>query len=316
MNNIDHLISKSNTNNLKVIALDYNPEIQQIFLLKAKQDLELFIEILDLKTNKTKQILLDEKVCARPYGRINFHAVNKENFYLSVDFSHLKININGEIVLKDQLDGTISSLNKKHVLKNYIFREDLVLIDFTDFKEHNLSDFFDDNFDEYDFNYFYFDDRYSIFSSPDNNILTVILYCKDRDHPKCFHCILEIESPEKINVLFVDKIDDLGQYYVISESLSELAYQKYFTDDDNVYIRKLSGENFKNSENFIIDKSAEFIFFDDHQFLLLYDEKIEIYKRSDISLLRSISIDQSAPYKIKKDILFYIKDAKLNYTEF
>ncbi|WP_344827672.1 hypothetical protein [Chryseobacterium ginsenosidimutans] len=296
--------------------MDYIPERQQIILLKTKQNLELFIEVLNLKTNDIKEISLNEKIYAKPYGRIEFHSIDDENFYLSADSLHFKINSNGEIILKDQLDSKISSLNHKHVLKNYIFREDLELIDLKDLKKYNLTGFFDDHFDQYDFIYFYFDDRYSIFSSSNEDIVIIIVYCKDGDDPKCFHCILKIESPENIRVLFVDKIDDLGKYYVISKNLSELAYQKHFLDDDNVYVRKLSIEKFKEPESFAIDNNAELIFFNAHQFILLYDEKIEILERYSNNLLKSISIDQDSPYKIKKDMLLYVKDVKLNYTEF
>lgn len=316
MSNIENLISQSNSNNFKIIKLDYIPERQQIILLKTKQNLELFIEVLNLKTNDIKEISLNEKIYAKPYGRIEFHSIDDENFYLSADSLHFKINSNGEIILKDRLDSKISSLNHKHVLKNYIFREDLALIDLKDFKEYDLTNFFNDNFDEYDFIYFYYDDRYELFSSSGNNILTITLYCKDLDDPKFLHCVLKINSFENIDILFADKIDQLGCYYILSENSHELAYETYFPEDENLYIRELSKENFKESKSCMIDKNAQLIFLNNHQLILLYDEKIEILERYSNNLLKSISIDQDSPYKIKKDMLLYVKDAKLNYTEF
>lgn len=316
MNTINDLISRSNISGFRIIKIDYIPEKQQITLLKENQYSEIFIEILDIENNIIKEILLDEKIYVRPYERIEFHSIDEENFYLSINSWHFKINYNGKIILKKQLDNELGYLNNKHVLKNYIFREDLTLIDLKDFKEYDLTNFFDDNFDEYDFTFFYFEGRYELYSSSDNNILTITLYCKDREDPKVLHCVLRINSFENIDILLADKIDQLGCYYTLNENLHELAYETYFTDDENLYIREISKENFKRSQSFVIDKDAKLIFLNDHKFILLYDEKIEIWERHENRLLKSIPIDHGSSYKLAKNILFCIKDKKLNYIEF
>lgn len=316
MNTIDDLISKSNLNGFKIIKIDYISEKQQIVLLKVKQNSELFIEILDIENNIRKEILLDEKIYVRPYASVEFHAIDEESFYLGFDSWHFKINSDGKIVLKKQLDNKLGYLNNTHILKNYIFREDLTLIDLKDFKEYSLIKFFTESFREYEFIYFYYEDRYELFSSSDSNIITITLYCKDRDNPKFLHCVLKINSFDNINILLADKIDQLGCYYILSENLHELAYETYFPEDENLYIREISKENFKNPKSFTIDKLAELIFFDDHQFILFYDEKIEFRERHQNNLLKSIAIDQESSYKLTKNILFYIKDTKLNYIEF
>ncbi|GEN74389.1 hypothetical protein [Chryseobacterium hagamense] len=261
MNTLNDLISKSNLNGFKIKKIDYISEKQQIILIKEKQDSEVFIEILDVENNIRKEVLLDEKIYLTPYERIEFHAIDQESFYLSINSWHFKINSDGKTVLKKQLDNEPDYLNHKHILKNYIFREDLTLIDLEDFKEYDLTIFFDENFDEYDFTYFYFEDRYGLYSSSDNNILTITLYCKDRENPNVLHCVLKINSFDNIDILLADKIDQLGCYYIISENLHELAYETYFPEDENLYIREISKENFKRSKSFVIDKLAELIFF-------------------------------------------------------
>lgn len=316
MNTVDSLIAKSNLSGFKIIKTDYISEKQQIVILKVKQNSELFIEILDIKNDLIKEISLNEKIYVRPYERIEFHSIDNNNFYLGCDSWHFIINCDGKVVLKKQLDNELGYLNNTHLLKNYIFREDLTLIDLKDFKEYNLTDFFDENFDEYDFTFFYFEGRYGLYSSSDNNILTISIYCKDREDPKVLHCVLKINSFENIDILLAEKIDQLGCYYTLSENLHELAYETYFTDDEYWYIREISEENFKRSTSFVTDKNTNLIFFNDENYILLYDEKIELRNRHENNLLKSIAIDHESSYKLAKNILFYIKDSKLNYIEF
>lgn len=311
MNIFDDLISRSNLNGFKIIKTDYIPEKQQIIQLKIKQNSELFFEVLDLKNRIIREILLDEKICFTPYSRIEFHPVDEDNFYLSAGSWHLKINSDGKIALRKP-----KQFESVHILKNYIFREDLTLTDLKDFKEYDLTKFFDENFDEYEFMYFYYEGRSEFFSSSDSNILTVTLYCKDRDDPKFLHVVLNIHSHDHIDILYSEKIDQLGHHYVINENLQELAFENYLADDKNLCIRKLSNGSFNHSKSIKIEDFSELIFFNDEKFILLFDEKIEIWERNENGLLKSIPIDRESSYKLAKNILFYIKDTKLNYIEF
>ena len=210
MSNINELVSKSNMSNLKILKIKSIPEIHSVLLLKTDQeDSDFFIEILDFDNNKIKQILLDKKI-----SKIrDFHSIDLKYLYLNGSYNgdfdcHLKIDSNnGEIIFHKKFDTEIHSLNYKYILKNYIFREDLVLLNLENFEEYNLYDFISDNFDdEYNFTYLYFSEgRYEIFTLPNNNIIGFEIFDKDGDEPRCTYIILKIENNENIQIKFIGK---------------------------------------------------------------------------------------------------------------
>ena len=165
MSNINEFVSENNLFNFRILKIKSIPEINSIILLKTNPlNSEFFIEILDFDNNKIKQILLDKKIS----NIKDFHLIDLEYLYVNGSYNgdfdcHLKIDSNnGEIIFHKKFDTEIYSLNYKYILKNYIFREDLVLLNLENFEEYNLYDFISDNFnDEYNFTYLYFSEPFS-----------------------------------------------------------------------------------------------------------------------------------------------------------
>lgn len=347
MESLQELIAKSN-NSETILQIEYSKNGQKIILLKSKENLELFIEILDLKNNSIKEILLHEKMYVTSAYAINaalfidnykanpditlisvrhFHAIDEETFYLNVlvnrqDYKNLKINIKGEVFHLPTFDNIkhneYSSSNKKHILKDFIFREDMILIDLNDCKERNLYEFISESFDNDDdlsFTYLYFtEDRYTIFTFPDKNIIGFEIYDKDGDEPKFSYYILKIESLENIKIMFVGKSYNSGHYYVLSEDSNEFAYRRqHYDDENNIIIRELS-DNFHHSEihREIIDE--EIVYLNKRKVVLQKQNELQILDRQTENL-RTILIDYSSSYEIKDYNLFYIKGFKLKFEK-
>lgn len=334
MSNINELISKSNISNLKILKLKKYTEIECLFLLKINPlDSNILIEILDFKNNKIKHILLDKKIS----NIRDFHPIDLEYLYLNADYNgdsdcHLKINLNGQIIFQKKFDTEIYALNYKVILKNFLFREDMKLLNLEDFQEYNLYNFISDNFDDdFNFTYLYFsEDRYEIFSLPDDNILGFEIYDKDGNEPRFYFIILKIISQTEINTIFSGKIEDCGHNYSLSKNIKEIAYRSSYYSSDILKIREISKEKFGNFEQLDIEKNfenkfgnfiEEIIYFDEEKIMLLYPtdreiyDRIKIYNRKNSKLIDTISIDRGTLYQVMDEKMFFIKDSKINYLE-
>ncbi|MFZ4798045.1 MAG: hypothetical protein ACOYMA_11155 [Bacteroidia bacterium] len=346
METIKELILKSNIPNSRVLQIVYLKDSQKIVLLKCNERLELYIDILDIKNNLHSEIIFQEKMHVISASINNsrfdsndyylyefdttlhithFHVIDEEHFFLKAlkngkNYLNLKINIKGEIFHLPTFENSNygDSLNEKHIIKNFIYREDMTLFDINDCRERNLYDFISENFDDLDkypaFTYLYFtEDRYTIFTSPDKNIIGFEIYDKDGDEPKFSYYILEIESLENIKIIFKGKIYDSGHYYTLSEDTNEFAYKRQNYDDETkIYIRELS-ENFHQAEihKEIIDEKI--IYLDKKKIVLQKQNEIQVLdRRTDYQ--QTIIIDESSPYEIKDNFLFYIKDSKLTFS--
>ncbi len=318
MSNINELVSKSNMSNLKILKIKSIPEIHAIILLKTNQlDSDSFIEILDFENNKIKQILLDKKI-----SKIrDFHSIDLECLYVNGNYNgefdcHLKIDLNnGEIIFHKKFDTEIHSLNYKYILKNYIFREDLVLLNLENFEEYNLYDFISNNFDDdYNFTYLYFSEgRYEIFTLPDKNIIGFEIFDKDGDEPRCTYIILKIENNENIQIKFIGKIEDAGNGYVFSEDSKEIAYKStLFNNSNNILIRNLIIDNFQNPEIRIKDESSEIVYFNKEKIIFKNNNVFEILERKSNKLLSSFKIENDSLCTINNDKLFFVSNNKLN----
>lgn len=318
MSNINELVSKSNMSNLKILKIKSIPEIHSVLLLKTnQQDSDFFIEILDFDNNKIKQILLDKKISEIR----DFHAIDLEYLYLNGSYNgdfdcHLKIDSNnGEIIFHKKFDTKTHSLNYKYILKNYIFREDLVLLNLENFEEYNLYDFISDNFDdEYNFTYLYFSEgRYEIFTLPNNNIIGFEIFDKDGDEPRCTYIILKIENNENIQIKFIGKIEDAGYGYMFSENSKEIAYKStLYNNSNNILIRDLTTDNFQNSEIHIKDESSKIVYFNKDKIIFKNNNMLEILERKSNKVLNSFKIENDSLFSIKKDKLFYVNNNKLS----
>jgi hypothetical protein len=317
MSNINEIISKSNLSNFKILKVKTIPKTQNIVLLKTNQKFEILFEILDFENNIIKQILLDKKL-TKIY---NFHPIDLENFYLSCDYNgisncQLKVNSNGKIIYQKQFEAKYYDANSMHILKNYIFREDMVLLNLENFEEHKLINFFINKFDEdYNFTYLYFSEqRYETFTLPDDNILGFEICDKDGNQPRFYFIILKIISPTNINIIFSGKIEDCGYYYTLNKNSKEFAYRsRLYKNENNVQIRQFSLDNFQNAEVLTKDKSSKIEYFDERIIIFKKDNILEIFDRqSDISL-KFIEIDEFSSFVFKNSLLFYIKNKQLNF---
>ena len=326
MSNINELISKSNIPNFQILKLKSIPKTQNIILLKTNQKNEILIEILDFENNNIKQIFLDEKL-TKIY---DFHPIDLVNFHINCDYNgnsncQIKVNSCGKIIFKKQFEAEHFALNFKHILKNYIFREDMVLLDLDNFEEYNITDFFIDNFDdEYSFNYLYFEHRYDIFTLPDDNIIGFEIYDKDYISNKIYDIdgierkfyfiILKIISPTNINIIFSGKIDDCGFNYTINKNFKEIAYRSsLYKNDDNIQIRQFSLDNFLNAEILTKDKSSKIEYFDERIIIFKKDNILEIFDRKIDNSLKFIEIDEFSSFIFKNSLLFYVKNYQLNF---
>ncbi|MFB9110490.1 hypothetical protein [Flavobacterium gyeonganense] len=318
MNNINELVSKNNMSNLRILKIKSIPEIDGIIVLKTNSlDSEFFIEILDFDNNKIKQFLLDKKIS----DIRDFHSIDLEYLYLNGSYNgdfdcHLKIDSNnGEIIFHKKFDTETHSLNYKYILKNYIFREDLVLLNLENFEEYNLYDFISDNFDdEYNFTYLYFSEgRYEIFTFPYNNIIGFEIFDKDGDEPRCTYIILKIENNKNIQIKFVGKIEDAGYDYILSPDSNEIAYKStLYNKPNNILIRDLAIDNFQNAEVHIKDESLKIVYFNREKIIFKNNNMLEIFERKSNKLLNSIKIENDSLFLIKNDTLFYVNNNKLN----
>ena len=332
MSNINELISKSNLSDLKILKLKSCPELECLFLLK-KYPLEsnLFIEILDFKKNNIKHIVLDNNIS----NVKNFHPTDSEYLYINADYNgnsdcHLKINSNGKIIFYRNFD-TNNYSSHNHILKNYIFRDDLVLLNLKDFKEHNLYNFFADNFQKYDFTYLYFSEgRYEIFTSQDENVLGFEIYDKDGDEPRFNFIILKIISQTEINIIFSGKIEDCGYNYLLNKNITEIVYRSSYYSSNILKIREISKDKFGNFEQLNIEKNIEnkfgnfieeIMYLDEEKIMLLYPtdieiyDRIKIYNRKNSKLIDTIFIDIGTLCQVMNKKMFFIKDSKINYLE-
>lgn len=335
MNDVNELISESNKYNLEILKIKSIPDTQNIALLKTNQDSEYFIEILDFENNSIKKIVINNKISSIT----EFHPIDDEFIYLYCNYkhnenfySHLKINFEGEIIFYKKFVKENYSSYHNHNLKNYIFREDMVLLDLSNFEEYKLFDFFSDNFDEdLGFTYIYFtEQRYKIFTLPDDNILGIEIFDKDGDEPRFYYFILKIESADKIRIKFIGNIEDCGEY-TFSNNSKELAYiSSYYKTSGILQIRELSNEKFNNSKQLNINNSIEkeyylngkkmtfvdfekIIYFDEEKIILNYVTEMKIYSRENEVLLNSAFIDKNSSYLVKNNTLFFIKNSKLSY---
>ncbi len=335
MNDLNDFISKINTLEDKILAIKSIPEKDSIILLKT--DLlksKLFIEILDLNNAKSKHIVLNPMIS----NIISFHPIDLENFYINGSYNgdsdyHLKIGVDGNVLYHKKFDTEIRSINHKIVLKDFIFREDLKLLDFKDFEEYDLEEFMINHFqDKYDFTYLYFSEsRYKTFSLPNNNILGLEIYNKDGDAPRMYFIILRFHSPTNINIQFDGKIDDCSNSYLLSQNAQEIVYRStWYLSDGSLKSRKLSPKEFKYFENLNLSRERntnnnfeeEVIYFDEKIIMILYSndfEKyntIEVYDRKDLEFVKNkIFIDKRRTHQMMNGKLFFIRDSKLNYIE-
>jgi hypothetical protein len=344
MEAIDELISKSNNNHFKILSIEYLKETQKIVLLKVKENLELFIDIIDIKNNLQKEIILLKKLFLDfsytnnskyfPEKNFNlndrevlisirhFHTINDENFILSNSKSNIKINIEGEVFYLPTFEnikyGEFSRLNDKHFLKNFIFRADMTLFDIDNCIEKELYTFINDNFDNIEnypsFTYLYFsEDRYTIFTYPNKNIVGFEIYDKDGDEPHFSYYILKVESLDNINIIFVGKSSNSGHYYVLSEDTNEIAYKRqHFDDPTNILIRELS-DKFNDFEiHKVINNEEEIVYLNKNNIFLKKQNEIEILDRHT-GKTNSVIIDKDSPFEIKENFLFFVKDSKLRF---
>lgn len=341
---ISELISKSNNNHLKILSIEYLEKSQKIVLLKVKENLELFIDIIDIKNNLQKEIILLKKMIL-DFSYINnskyfpekdlnlndgeilisirhFHTINDENFILSNSKSNIKINIDGEVVYLPTFEnikyGESSKLNNKYFLKNFIFRADMTLFDIDNCIEKELDTFINENFDNIDdgqsFSYLYFtEDRYTIFTYPQKNILGFEIYDKDGDEPHFSYYILKIESLDDIKIIFVGKSNNSGHYYVLSEDTNEIAYKRqHYDDPTNILIREIS-DKFNDFEiHKVINNEEEIVYLNKRKIFLKRKNEIEILDRHT-GKINSVIIDKDSPFEIKGNFLFYVKDSKLKF---
>ena len=318
MSNINEFVSENNLFNFRILKIKSIPEINSIILLKTNPlNSEFFIEILDFDNNKIKQIIKNKKIS----NIKDFHLIDLEYLYVNGSYNgdfdcHLKIDSNnGEIIFHKKFDTEIYSLNYKYILKNYIFREDLVLLNLENFEEYNLYDFISDNFnDEYNFTYLYFSEgRYEIFTLTDNNIIGFEIFDKDGDEPRCTYIILKIENNKNIQIKFIGKIEDAGYGHMFSQNSNEIAYKStLYNNSNNILIRDLILDNFQNAEIHIKDESSEIVYFNNEKIIFKNNNILEILDRKSNKLLNSIKIENDSLFSIKNDKLFYVTNNKLN----
>ena len=343
---IDELICKSNNNHFKILSIEYLKETQKIVLLKVKENLELFIHIIDLKNNLQKEIILLKKLFL-DYSYINnskyfpekknnpsegetlisirhFHTINDDNFFLSNSQSNIKINKKGEVLhlstFENSKFSSSSYINNKHILKDFIFREDMTLIDINNCYEKELDSFIYENidniFDGQSFTYIYYtEERYTILTYPCKNIIGFEIYDKDGDEPQFSYYILKIESLNNIKIIFAGKGYNSGHYYVLSEDTNEIAYVKrHYDEPKNIIIRELS-EKFNDFEIYKeINNEEEIVYLNKSKIFLKEQNEIQILDRQTRKI-NSIIIDNDSPFEIKENFLFFVKDSKLRFLD-
>lgn len=333
-----------------ILKMHFIPNSNKLVVLKVNPSYELFIEIIDFNSFLKTRITFDKKFS------IYYHELNhnifvdyrmdldqlKEfslkhifEFYLSEDLEfvylkarlnnsveqicHFKIDLKGKVVVEKLENEPHNSLEEYCFLKKYLVSDNFVFLDFDDFSEYDLADFFDTIFYKDDFLYFGFNDgRYSIFSLPDENLFGLVFFDKDGNYPRGSFNIFRINDIKKPVLLFSHRIDEFGSNHIFNSSGNKIMYYNHIDFGEiKIKIRELSQDDFENAIEFTLSYSKEdsapheLFLSDTNLILLVFYDRIEVYNIHTLERISIYNRDIGTSYCFDKNKLFYIYLNKL-----
>lgn len=317
----------------EILKIQFIAKLNQVVLLGIDSALQLSLEIINLNDFSKKTISIDTTNDLS--ASIDYPNRHVSEFYASdnLDFFYLKCNLfNSDIgTLHFKIDGkgkivnikpiqTKNQFNDYCVLKSYLVSKDFIFLDFEDFEQYDLSDFFDDFFEEDDFSFLRTDDyNYSIFTCQDKNILGLGFFDKDGKIPRGRYSVFEIEDVRKPKLIFSHKIDQWGEC-VINQSCNKVAYFHYLKFGEiDIIVRKLSETEFENEIRFKVDIQGsvpkDVFLTDDSYIIFIFYHRVEVYNIETFQQIFTFKKDIFPPYCFSNNKLFYIYLNKLHIKE-
>lgn len=312
----------------KIIAIWCLRTKHKVFLLMANPFDELFIEILDLRSNCRNVIAIKDKIhltgsyLERNLADYQTISSSEEILWIdevlaffvpeTMDYVFMKLrrsypNHKENNTLNIQIDLEGNTLRKEYVtepegsFRNYDRLNGLVVIpDYNFFNTEtflkiDLYNFFDEYLDDEDFSYIrYTEDRCSSFATPAKNLYAIVIFDKDGEEPRGTFCVFEINGDINPKLIFKAKADEWGSKHVFSEDGKKIAYVARLWEKDGIEIdiRTLTAEDFNNEIKFTIQLSI------DHRNV----EKIFLTNHNDIILVFPKSFEIYNAFETKRKI--------------
>jgi len=344
--NNDNYTDNVNSKNIeKIVAMDFMENSNKVVLAKVDLDYKLFIEIVDIKNDFKEIIYLDEDFFldykslyyyhedklalsmifnsgsnTRKLSYVNkFKCLSYNNFYLNISSSveekwadwHLKINFSGNVIEK-----IIGELDERSRDSRDI---NLVFFDTKEFRQINLTEFFDVFFEEDSFSYNrVMGDSIEAFFSSDNKNLGICYFFKDEEIPRGRFSVFNIQNFENPELIFSFKIDDYGNDIKFTNDNSKISYWRWEKDenDENLIqyvIREVNEFSFEKEKRFNVkfnDVVARNYYFINNTILEEYYDKFQIHNtdtKENMTVLRN----NYSPYCINENTLVYLNNYKL-----
>ncbi len=334
----------------KIIAIDFIQNTDKIVLAKVDNYCKLFFHIIDVESDFQKNVYLSEDIHINPdilreFDRFNksifsynhcYHYLKDKKLYNISEFKslsdntfyfilgtvenyekiawYIKINFDGQVIEKKVFD-----LYKRYKEYNLIFGIEFVFFDIEKFREYNLTEFFDDFFDDDDFRYnLDMGDSCDVRLSLDNKKLGVSYFFKDNDEPRGNFSLFDVTNFEKPNLVFSYKSEESVFRYKFIENDSKIIYWNY-QDREGILIeyiiRELNKDSFEKKQIFNIERPLESYGIDSfyyiNNFIIeVYYDKI-VFHNTITKERYIIQRDVQTPYCLNKNKLFYIVDSKL-----